>query len=94
MTVRSLRASMFAGLTTLLLFASAGVGVARAQEGPIDHLRHRTHQIVRATDRVIRGHRPRPVVVRVYEPRHHRHYYRVRHYDRRHHRYYYTYRRY
>jgi hypothetical protein len=95
MTFQSLRVSMFAALTTLLLLGSTGV--ARAQEGPIDHLRHRTHQIVRATDRVIRHHRP---VVRVYTPVHHRHYYReryyrVRVYDRYHHRYYYrTYRRY
>ena len=88
-SLRSLRVSLFAGLTTLMLFA--GAGVARAQEGPIDHLRHRTHQIVRTTDRVIRNHRP---VVRVYvAPTHRRHYYshRVRVWDRRHHRYYYRY---
>jgi hypothetical protein len=92
MTVRSLRVSMFAALTTLMLLASTGV--ARAQAGPIDHLRYRTHQIVRTTDRVIRHHRP---VVRVYvqhRPRYAR-YYRVRVWDHRHHRYYYrTYRRY
>lgn len=96
MIVRTLRTSLLAVMTTLML--SAGVGVASAQEGPIDHLRHRTHQIIYLTDRAIRHHRP--VVVRVYEPRHRRHhvharYYRVRAYDRRHHRYYYrTYRRY
>lgn len=89
MTVRSLRVSMFAMLTSVMLLGS--VGVARAQEGPIDHLRHRTHQIVRTTDRVIRHHRP--VVVRVYVPRHHRYYHRYRVYDRRHHRYYWVYRR-
>jgi len=76
---------MFATLTTLMLLA--GAGVARAQEGPIDHLRHRTHQIAHVTHRVIRHHRP--VVVRVYVPAHHRHYYRYRVWDRRHHRYYY-----
>lgn len=91
MIVRILRTSLLAGMTTLML--SAGTGVASAQEGPIDHLRYRAHQI----DRAIRHHRP---VVRVYEPRHRRHYvharyYRVRVYDHRHHRYYYrTYRRY
>jgi hypothetical protein len=90
MTFRSLRISMFAAVTTVMLLGSAGV--ARAQEGPIDHLRHRTHQIVRATDRAVRGHPP--VVVRVYTPHHRRHYYRVRMYDRYHHRYYYVYRRY
>jgi hypothetical protein len=90
MTFRSLRGSIFTALTAVMLFGSAGV--ARAQEGPIDHLRHRTHQIVRATDRVVRGHRP--VVVRVYSPRYRRHYYRVRMYDRYHHRYYYVYQRY
>jgi len=90
MTARSLRVSIFAALTTLMLFASAGV--ARAQEGPIDHLRHRTHQIVRVAHRAVRQHRP--VVVRVYVPAHHRHVYRYRVYDRRHHRYYWTYRRY
>ena len=91
MTVRTLRAGMFAGLATLMLLGSAGV--ARAQEGPFDHLRHRTHQIVRATDRIIR---PRPRVVRVYVvPQHRRHYVTYRVYDRHHHRYYYrTYRRY
>jgi hypothetical protein len=99
MTIRSLRVSMFAALTTLMLLG--GAGVARAQEGPIDHLRHRTHQIVRVTHRAIRHHRP---VVRVYvAPQRHyyRHryyrdrYYRARVYDRYHHRYYYrTYRRY
>ncbi len=85
MNVRSLRLSMFAALTTLMLLTPAGV--ARAQEGPIDHLRHRTRQIAYATHRVIRHHRP--VVVRVYAPPHHRHYYRTRVWDRRHHRYYY-----
>ncbi len=87
MTLQSLRASIVAALTTLLTLT--GVGVARAQEGPIDHLRHRTHQIAHVTHRVIRDHRP--VVVRVYVP-HRRHYYRYRAYDRRHHRYYWTYR--
>jgi hypothetical protein len=91
MTFRLLRVSMFAALTTLMLLA--GAGVARAQEGPIDHLRHRTHQIANVTHRVIRHHRP--VVVRVYVPAHRRHDHRYRVYDRRHHRYYYrTYRRY
>jgi hypothetical protein len=91
MTVRSLRVSMLTALTTLMLLT--GAGVARAQEGPVDHLRHRTHQIVHMTDRVIRHHRP--VVVRVYVPAHRRHEYRYRVYDYRHHRYYYrTYRRY
>jgi hypothetical protein len=95
MTVHSLRASMFAGLTAVMLLG--GAGVARAQEGPIDHLRHRTHQIVRTTDRIIRGHRP---VVRVYAPEHRHyvrgHYVRYRVWDRHHHRYYYRtyYRRY
>src|SRR5262249_28634950 len=89
MTFRSLRVSIFATLTTLMLLA--GVGVARAQEGPIDHLRHRTHQIVHVAHRAVRHHRP---VVRVYVPEHRRHYYRYRVYDRRHHRYYYHYRRY
>jgi hypothetical protein len=91
MTVQSLRASIFAGLTAVMLLG--GTGVARAQEGPIDHLRHRTHQIVRTTDRIIRHHRP---VVRVYVPEHRRHYVRYRVYDRHHHRYYYRtyYRRY
>ena len=88
MTFRSLRVSIFATLTTLMLLA--GVGVARAQEGPIDHLRHRTHQIVHVTHRAIRPHR----VVRVYVPEHRRHYYRYCVYDRRHPRYYYHYRRY
>jgi len=91
MTFRSLRISISAALTALMLLA--GVGVVRAQEGPIDHLRHRTHQIVRATDRAVRG-RPVTVRVRVYSPRYHRHYYRYRMYDRYHHRYYYEYRRY
>jgi hypothetical protein len=90
MTFRSLRASMLAVLTMLMVLA--GAGVARAQEGPIDHLRHRTHQIVRMTDRVIRNHRP--VVVHVYAPEHRRHYYRYRVYDSRYHRYYWTDRRY
>lgn len=92
MTFRSLRVTVFGMLTALMVFA--GTGVARAQEGPVDHLRHRTHQIIRATDRVIRHHRP--VVVRVYAPRPRGHYYRVRVYDRHHHHYYYRtyYRRY
>ncbi len=78
MTFRSLRTSIFAVLTTLMLLA--GVGVARAQEGPIDHLRHVAHRVIR--------HRP---VVRVYVPRHRRYYYRYRYYDRHHHHYYYRY---
>jgi hypothetical protein len=91
MTARSLRISIFAAVTTLMLLM--GAGIARAQEGPIDHLRHRTHQIVRAADRAVRHHRP--VTVRVYVPAHHRHVVRYRVYDHRHHRYYYrTYRRY
>jgi hypothetical protein len=77
--------STFAILTTLMLLA--GAGVARAQEGPIDHLRHRTHQIAYVTHRMIRHHRP--VVVRVYVPAHHRHYYRHRVWDRQRHHYYY-----
>jgi hypothetical protein len=91
MTVRSLRVSIFAGLTALMLVGSTGV--ARAQEGPIDHLRHRTHQIVRATDRLVRQHRA--PVVRVYVAPHRRyyHYHRYRAYDRRHHHYYWVYRR-
>jgi hypothetical protein len=89
MTFRSLRVSIFATLTTLMLLA--GVGVARAQEGPIDHLRHRTHQIVRAAHRAVR---PRGPVVRVYVPEHRRYYYRYRVYDHRHHRYHYRYYRY
>jgi len=88
MTLRSLRVSMFAALTTLMLLGTAGV--ARAQEGPIDHLRHRTHQIVRTTDRIVRGH---PPAVRVYVNTHHRHLHRVRVWDHRHHRYYYVWRR-
>jgi len=90
MTFRSIRISIAAALTMLMVLA--GAGVARAQEGPIDHLRHATHQIVRQTDRAVRGHRP--VVVRVYTPRYRRHVHRVRLYDRYHHRYYYVYRRY
>jgi hypothetical protein len=93
MTFRSLRTSIFAGVTTLMLLGSAGV--ARAQEGPIDHLRHRTHQIVRTTDRVIRHHRPVVVVSRPAYRHHRPRYVRVRVYDRYHHRYYYrVYRRY
>jgi hypothetical protein len=88
--LRTLRVSVFGLLTAVMLFATAGV--ARAQEGPIDHLQRRTHQIVRETHRVLIGNR-RPVV-RVVVPAHRRHYRRVRVYDRRHHRYYYrTYRR-
>ena len=90
MTFRSIRISIAAALTMLMVLA--GAGVARAQEGPIDHLRHVTHHIVRQTDRAVRGHRP--VVVRVYTPRYHRRVHRVRLYDRYHHRYYYVYRRY
>lgn len=90
MTVRSLRVSMCAALTTLMLVGSAGI--ARAQEGPIDHLRHRTHQVVRETRRIVHG--QRPPVVRVYVRPPHRHYHRYRVYDRRHHRYYWVYRRY
>jgi hypothetical protein len=88
MTLRSLQTSFFAALTTLVLLA--GVGVARAQEGPIDHLRHRTHQVVYVAHRAIRHHRP----VVVYVPEHRRHYYRYRVYDHRHHRYHYRYYRY
>jgi hypothetical protein len=86
---------MFAAVTMVTL--AGGVGVARAQEGPIDHLRYRTHQIAHVTQRVVSDRRP---VVRVYVDRHHRHRYARRHYsrhrvyDRRHHRYYWTYRRY
>jgi hypothetical protein len=90
MTFRTLRVTISAALTALMLLA--GADVARAQEGPIDHLRHRTHQIVRTTDRVVRNHRP---VVRVVVRDHRRpRYYRARVWDHRHHRYYYrTYRR-
>jgi hypothetical protein len=89
MTVRSLRVPIFAAITTLMLLTTGGV--ARAQEGPIDHLRHRTHQIAYTTHRVFRNHRP--VVVRVYEPprRHYYRHYRHRVYDRRYHRYYWVY---
>jgi hypothetical protein len=91
MTVRSRRLSMCVAVTALMLLM--GGGVARAQEGPIDHLRHRTRQIAYATHRVLRHHRP--VVVRVYASPDHRHHYRYLVWDRRHHRYYYrTYRRY
>jgi hypothetical protein len=83
MSFRSLRLSLFAALTTLTLLGSAGV--ARAQEGPIDHLRHRTHQIIRATDRAFHGRPPAAVRVRVYVPAHRRYEYRYRYrvYDRR-----------
>jgi hypothetical protein len=90
MTVRTLRLSIFAALTTLMLLGTAGV--ARAQEGPIDHLRYRTHQIIRETHRIIGQHHP--PVVRVYVSAYPRHYHRYRAYDRRHHRYYWAYRRY
>jgi len=73
MTFRSLRVPMFAALTTVML--SAGTGVARAQEGPIDHLRHRTHQIVRTVHHAFYHHHPRRVTVRRYDYRHHRYYY-------------------
>ncbi len=85
-----LRVSMFAALTAMMVVT--GAAVARAQEGPVDHLRHRAHQIVYTTHRMLRPHRP--TVVRVYVPSERRHYYRYRAYDRRHHRYYWTYRRY